>query len=113
MFRSNFTCYLTPVAGTDVYGQNTFGLRRRESCAIVKLIDESVHSSVRADSTATRGHADEFENIAKILLTKNSAVGIDSKIEIQGQTLLVTKVHRRVGLDGQVDHIEVDCDLWA
>ena len=73
MFRPNLTCIISVSSGeTDVYGKPMPAKRVTERCAIVKLDIKNTKTSVRADTSASRGNARELIADSVILLTKNT-----------------------------------------
>lgn len=102
-----------PVLSRDVFGQPKLGKAVVEWCAPVKLNFAQQNSTVRTDSSATHGHAMEPAGTTVILVTTKSRVALDSVLVIMGNKLRVTKVHPRYTVGGQLDHYEVECQLWV
>lgn len=114
MFRPNQTCTIRVASGrTDVYGQPLAATRVRERCAVVRLITTNQPSSVRADSSASRGAAKELVSDSLILLAKTTSANIDDLIEIQGATLRILSKHPRFGTTGALDHYEITASVWS
>lgn len=107
----NIPCIIIKPAGHDVYGQEIAGQAQREKCAIVKLTVASQHSTVRVDSGATRGAADEAVSDSVILLGKKSIVGLDDYIEVSSVKLRVKAIRSRFTVSGKLDHYEVRCEI--
>jgi hypothetical protein len=112
MFLPNLTCTITSKGTRDIYGQEVVGASHTERCAIVKLVKESFHTTVRADSSASRGHGDEFRVDCVILLTKTTKVKIDDKLTVAGVSIRVKSVFPRVNVNGTLDHYQVEGELW-
>ena len=113
MFRPNLNCTLYNADGThDLYGRPQPTVKARERCAIVKLITRSDKSSVRADSSGSRGSAHEEIADAVLLFTKTTAADIDDVVEVQGVWLLITGKFPRVSLGGKLDHYEIIANVW-
>jgi len=114
MFRPNKTCVISVSSGkTDVYGQPLPARRVREQCAVVKLDIVSAQTTVRADSSASRGNARELTADAVILLTKYTIAAINDIIEIGDAKLRIVSKHPRFNISGDVDHIETRCVIWS
>lgn len=114
MFQPNQTVVITQKSGqTDMYGQPKGSTRVKEKCAIVKLEIRNVSTTVRSDSSASRGHGKELVADALLLFTKTTAVQIDDKIEIAGGAFRVIAKHPRFNVAGVLDHYEVSGQIWS
>lgn len=114
MFRPNQSCVIHHASGkTDVYGMPKVSTKVSERCAVVMLNVKNEKSAVRADTSASRGNAREFEVDAELLLTKNTAASIDDMIEILSVKLRVMAVFPRHDLQGRLDHYQVKCSFWS
>lgn len=113
LFKPNITCVLRTLQGRDVYGQESLSQGTTVGCTIIKLHATVMDSSVRADSSASRGAAREVQANAKILLSVDSGVKLNDQIEVSGVLLRVTSVFLRHNLRGKPDHIEVECMIWG
>lgn len=107
----NIPCTITPKRGNDVYGMPIDGIIVKTRCAIVKMKQIAQHTTVRADSGATRGHADEAVIDAVLLLPKEREPVFDSVISVIGKTLRVSSVTPRFTVMGRLDHYEVGCSI--
>lgn len=107
----NVPCVIVKPAGHDIYGQEVEGERKNEKCAVVKLTMTSQHSTVRVDSSATRGGADELVSDSVLLLGAKSSVRIDDIIEVAGAKLRAKSIRLRYTVVGKVDHNEVRCEI--
>lgn len=76
-------------------------------CSVVLLADKVVESSVRADSTASRGSAEQEELQAKILVPWNLKIRKGDVIKILGRVVEVSSLHPRNDVFGRPHHIEV------
>lgn len=114
MLTPNLDCWISRQFpdSHDLYGQPVLGSRVRERCAVVRLRDEAKHSTVRADSSASRGHAEEFVTSNKILLLAGTIARLDDKLEVLGIQMRVTSVFPRHDVSGRLDHYEVQGELW-
>ena len=113
MFVPNSTCYVERSQGTDEYGMPIQGLKTPEKCTVVKLDMSSEKSSVRADSSASRGNAIELEAVSTILLTAKSKATIDDLIVLPECTLRIVGIMPRRNLQGVLDHYQVSAQLWS
>jgi hypothetical protein len=112
ILRPYTPCTVTPTGGYDLYGQELPGISYTTKCAVVKIQDRTVKTAVRADSSATRGAADEVTIDARLLFVPSITIDKDYKIEILGLTLRVVEVMPRIGLHGKLDHFQVDAVIW-
>lgn len=114
MFRPNKNCILHKSSGkTDVYGMPMPGLKYKERCSVVKMNIKSAKSAVRADTSATRGNAQELETDTVLLLPKSSKAQIDDNIEMIGHQFRIVAIQPRFDVNGNLDHYEVGCTYWT
>lgn len=114
MFRPNLDCVLSRSSGkTDVYGQPLPATKVKERCAVITMNLKNEKSSVRADSSASRGAARELQADALILMGRNSKVAIDDVVEVEGIKIRVVGKFPRRNLNGQLDHYEVAGTYWS
>lgn len=111
VIKMNVPCVVYDVSGTDQYGQQSYGVVRKSVCAIVKLVESTQHTTVRADSGATRGHADESVADAILLLPKQHQPKVNSKVVVRGVSLRITSCRTRMDVMGRLDHYEVRCAI--
>ena len=111
MFRPNIVAGLMRAGTRDIHSRISYGAAVRCPCAIVNLDVESLKTSVRADSSASRGSADEIVSKAKILVVTSVAPKIGDKFLIDGLELLISATHTRRRVSGQVDHIECGLEM--
>lgn len=108
----NLDCRVYKKGEADLYGQPQLGRAIAERCAVVKLKHDSQHTTVRADSGASRGHADEFVATSKILLMPTTTAELDDKLEVHGIAMRVISKWPRFDVAGRLDHYEVQGELW-
>lgn len=113
MLMPNQVCYLIKSAGNDVYGQPKPGVRSKERCSIVKMPTVDVKSSIRADSSASRGTAHELQTNGTVLLTSVTKALMHDILEIRGQQMKIIGVQPRWDATGALDHIEVTVSIWS
>lgn len=111
MFIPNTTGMLSRANGRDVYGQFQWSAPAQVRCAVVHLNKLIQKTSVRTDSSASRGNAEETIATAKILFPTSVAIGAEDKFEIQGFKMRVTAIEPRRSVLGKHDHNEVDFEI--
>jgi hypothetical protein len=99
--------------GTDLYGQPKLGVALRELVAVVKLEFTSQHTTVRADSSASRGFADEFVTQNRFLLARTTKVAIDDQLTVAGVAVRIKTLTPRYDVWGELDHYEARGEVWA
>lgn len=114
MFKPNQLCIVHLASNqTDVFGMPTPGIKVKERCSVVKMKISNIKSAVRADTSASRGNAQEIESDTVILLARTTRAGIDDNIEIHGNQFRIMSIHPRFTVVGDLDHYEVGCTYWA
>lgn len=113
LFIPNLDCTIYPQTGLDLYGKPVFGDPIRERCAIIRLDVISTKTTVRADSSASRGAAEEMISSTRLLFTNDSKVQIGDKIVVSGQDLKVLSKFPRYSIAGEFDHWQVDAGIWG
>lgn len=114
MFRPNLTCRIQLASGkNDVHGQPIPGRSVVERCAVVKLATSNEKTSVRADSSASRGNAMELENISVILLVPTTAAQIDDIVELSGVKLRIASREPKLDVSGRLDHFRIQATMWS
>lgn len=97
----------------DVHGQSIPGETKTIQCAVVKIESKQVKTSVRTDSSASRGFAQEAAVSARLLFPKGAAVTEGDLIEIRNYKLKVTGEFPRYSVNGALDHRQVDAEAWS
>lgn len=112
MFRPNLVGKLSKVVGRDVHSRITYGEPTDCPFAAVNLQVGAQKTSVRADSSASRGAADEVAAMrAKILVVKYVSISIGDKFEFDGQKFRIEAIHPRRSTMGRLDHFECDMEI--
>jgi hypothetical protein len=101
------------VTGKDLYGVRIYGPYTTVPFAIVKLERSSEKTSVRTDSSASRGSAQEILADARFLFPKNVIVQEGDRVEFGDFKLTVVSVWPRYRVTGELDHWQVDCNIWS
>jgi hypothetical protein len=99
--------------GYDLYGQAKLGVALVEYVGVVKLEQSAQHTTVRADSSATRGFADEFVTSNKFLLARTTKVSIDDQLTLMGIAIRIKTLTPRFDVWGSLDHFEARGETWA
>src|SRR4051794_22907410 len=104
-------CVLHERKTRDVFGQTTLTVGVPALCAVVKFDVGAQKTSVRTDSSASRGNAEEIMADARILLPPLFKPSIGTIVELHGYRIEVKSVHPRLTVFGQLDHYQCDCDV--
>ena len=112
LFSPNQRCVLVKMGNMDIYGQKHVEKRITENCAILKSKKNSTKSSVRADSSASRGNAQEITADYWLILENSTQADIDDLIEFRGLRLKIIGLHPRFSIRGEHDHTEALCKIW-
>lgn len=114
MFRPNALCQLSRQSEeTTVYGQTKLLAPKETNCAVVWLESQATKTSVRTDSSASRGNAREETIKSRMLFPTYVEIDKGDKVEIYGLALKVESVFPRHNVNGQFDHWQVDLTKWA
>lgn len=113
MFSPNQTGMLYRQAARDVHGRVAFGAAYDCPFAVVNMLVSGQKTSVRADSSASRGAADEIAaQRAKILLPAYADPVIGDKFNFRLDFRIIS-VHPRYSVSGALDHWECDLEVMA
>jgi hypothetical protein len=114
MFRPNRKCRLLVNSGeSDLYGQPKPGRWVTEGCSLVRQRVTADKSSVRADSSASRGNAREIVADVVILMTTVTQANIDDVIAFGQSQFRITGKEPRYDVRGQLDHYEIQASIWS
>lgn len=106
-------CRVAAQDGTfDAYGKANYKKSRPLMCAVIKMIGKSSKTSVRTDSSASRGAAREETADAVLLFNSTSVININDLVHVYGRTLRVIGVFPRYRVIGRIDHFQVECEIW-
>lgn len=113
MFQPNLVGSLRSRISRDVHGMANYGPSRVCPFAMVNLELRSQKTSVRADSSGSRGSADEIASTnLKILVPPYITIDLDDEFTFEGQRYQIrTKHKRRSVISGVIDHIECDLEV--
>lgn len=106
MFRPNQTCWVTPVAGLDLYGQPVLGAREQRRCSVVSVGSRAeIENRDTADAEAT-------VQVPEAILLFPVSLAIGTQIEVADRVFRVTGVFPRYRTNGALDHHVVECAAW-
>lgn len=112
MFIPNLRGDLYRKSGRDIYGRAQLGPRQDCPFAIINLEIGARKTSVRADSSASRGAADEIASQrAKILIPSYVDVRVGDYFGFQGRRYEINMVHPRHSITGRFDHYECELEV--
>lgn len=100
-------------ARRTITGKETFGAARLIPIGIVHIKDTTVPTTVRADSSASRGAAEEHDASAKILVPPQFPVTRGDVLKVDSSLIEITSIEPRRDVFGHVDHLEVAGDIRA
>lgn len=114
MFMSNLVGSISTLKGYDVHAREIYSPRRVCPFAIVTLEIGAEKTSVRTDSSASRGSADEMTvERGKILIANYVDVKINDRFEFEGVTYKIISKFARRSVAGLIDHYECDLEVIA
>lgn len=112
MFEPNLKGKLQKRTGRNIHGEPLLSAAIDCSFAIVNLEVKALKTSVRADSSGSRGSADEFtaEHL-RILISKFTKFEINDIFSFDGMSYLVISKHPRRSVFGDIDHYQCDLEI--
>ena len=114
MFQPNVACTIVSMdKPTDLYGQPQEGKHTPGMCGVVRLEVGKMKTSVRADSSASRGQAIETVAQSRLLFSPGVVLNLGDRVIIHGFKLEVESVYPRFDVQGRQDHWQVDLNIWA
>lgn len=102
-------CTVIKSRGHDLYGAEVVGVKEKELCAVLELAKSANFSSVRTDSSATRGAAHENRAFAKLLLSYKTSAEIGDLILVHFYRLKVASKSPKFSAMGKLDHYQIEC----
>ena len=110
MFRANRTCqFRQKLKQYDIYGEAQYAPPVNVRFALVRFDTKVEDTTVRADSSATRGNVKEYQATGRILVEKGFKPNWGDIVFFDGKTFNVKEVEPRYNVLGKLDHYE--CDL--
>jgi hypothetical protein len=113
MFIPNNKAMVEFYVGTDRHGKRRYSSPQRFPCGVVTMREESGKTSVRTDSSASRGSAKDELLQARILFPRNVRLNFGDRVTIMDFAMTVKGVHPRYNIPGQLDHWEVALEISA
>ncbi len=113
MFIPNQHGTLEKMVGYDVNAEKAYGVPIECPYGVVNMVIGAQKTSVRADSSASRGAADEIATTRSTILVP-PYVGVslnDRFISREGYKFIVNMIHPRYSVSGVLDHIEVGLEV--
>jgi hypothetical protein len=93
---------------SDVFGQPNYGKKEAMRFALVRFDTNTEDSTVRADSSATRGNIKEFHSTGRILTVVATLPKWGDLIIFDGKVFRIREVEPRYNVQGKLDHYEID-----
>ena len=113
MLIPNKKCRIHTSSGQyDLNGRPVQGQIVGEMCAVVRMLTRAEKTSVRADTSASRGAAIEEVSDGKFLLMPRTVADYDDLIEVDGQKFKIVGKQRRYDINGRLDHYEIFGESW-
>lgn len=112
MFTPNLVGYVESISGFDIYGAPQVGPMRKIQFAQVNMRRKAGKTTVRADSSASRGAADEIRtDLGRILVARHERIEIGDIFTFDGDSYDVVSRHVRRSVTGEIDHYECDLEV--
>lgn len=112
MFRPNRKCEVSVLGASDKYGKRNYSDWKWVPFAQVKMVDRADKTSVRTDSSATRGSAHEILADTRFLFLPNVELTPGDRVRVGKQMYTVVSVFPRYSVTGVHDHWQVDCNIF-
>lgn len=113
MFIPNTFAMVYTRRSYNLYGEPDFNRPIKVPCGIVKLDVVADKTSVRTDSSASRGNADELTTQTRMLFSPGYGIGIGDKVDFEGILMVITEAFARRDMSGQVDHLDCVLQKWT
>jgi len=97
---------------TDMYGQHTYGQKEAIHYALVRYDTVIEDSTVRADSSATRGNIKEFHASGRILVEKRHNPDFGDLVIVEGRVYQIKGVEIRFNVLGKLDHYQCELEKY-
>lgn len=108
MFIPNNTCYIRRAGGVNRNGEKTFSPKESIRFGLVRFDLKVEDSTVRADSSATRGNVKEFHASGRILVPVSVKPNYGDIVIVEGRVFRIKEVEPRFNVLGFLDHYELD-----
>lgn len=111
MFSPNSVGQISKANSFDKWGKPLVSAGVDCPYSQVMLKNTAAKTSVRADSSASRGQADEVTASARVLIVKFITPAIGDEFLAEGTRYRITSVFPRKTVFGQLDHWECDLEI--
>lgn len=109
MFIPNRTLKLRRISTTyDRYGQASYSAPVSVRFALVRYDTKIEDTTVRADSSATKGNTKEYKASGRILIEKRFTPKHGDMILLEDRVFKIKEVEPRYNVLGKLDHYECD-----
>jgi hypothetical protein len=112
MLIPNVQAKYSRMIGVDVVGKRTYAGPRRIRVGVVWLEEASGKTSVRTDSSGSRGSAREPLTKSRLMFPAAVRPHPGDIVEVSGYKMAVESTFPRYGVDGVLDHWQVDLEVW-
>lgn len=99
--------------GMDLYGEAKYEFAAQVKMGVVSFINSMDKTSVRADSSASRGKAEIALFDAVFIIPITVSIDKEDVLVVNGKKLRIDSVHQRWGLRGRPGHYEVGANIWV
>lgn len=97
----------------DVTGDRVYGQPVKVGLSIVRVTDNSQHTSVRADTSGSKSFADENVEQGRALIHPRVIPKINDILVVGGQRLEIAGVRPVFDMYGGVDHYQAELRSWV
>lgn len=113
MFLPNNRCIYKRRTGFTGTGEPLYGAPTEIRCSVIDMSVIARRTSVRADSSASRGAAlEDAPDKIMMLFPKRAGVLTGDRIEIQNFELRIIGLQPRWAVSGELDHYEATLEPW-
>lgn len=114
MFSPNLMGSIQRLQSRDIHGRHVLSDPVKCPFGPVSLNIGAVKTSVRADSSASRGSANQISvEAGSILISKNVGPKMNDIFTFSGVNFEITSVHERYSVDGFLDHYQCDLETYV
>lgn len=113
LFKPNQDCLLRRRVERNVYAEEVLGPPIKTRCTIVSLDVRIESSSLRADTSATKGNAREMIAEGKVLLPPDALARVNDQLEVDGFKLRIVGLLPRRDIAGNLDHLQATVSMWG
>lgn len=112
MFQPNLDCTIQRSGAVDLYGNNALLPAVHSRCSVVKLLQREVNVTVRADSSASRGFAQEIVVDSVLLFLPSTEIKINDVVTVFGVSVIIVGLFPRHDVRGRLDHLQAEGMRW-